>query len=81
MILLENNLLKAEPGYLLKFKEDIGFIDEYGNYYMPNFFEDCFPSKNIDTIEKASKLFEEIPQNEKLKYLDIYRNNLLNNKE
>lgn len=54
------NRLVADDGYELKFKNDFGSYNRDNNYSYPNYFISCFPAKEINTVEKARDVFEEI---------------------
>lgn len=67
-----NNILAAETGSELVFKNDLGSrIDNV--YLMPNFFQSCFPAKSIDTIKKAQEIFKEVKISEKDAYIEKCR--------
>lgn len=67
---LKGNMLKADAGKELLFKGDIGTFDENDNYIYPQLFSIAFVSKNINTIEKAKKIFDEISQEDLHIYID-----------
>ena len=54
------NRLVADEGYELKFKNDFGSYSHNNVYSYPSYFISCFPAKEINTVEKAHDIFEEI---------------------
>lgn len=54
------NILKADEGKLLKDKKDNGKILEDGTFIEPYLTDIVYLSINLDTLEKAQELYEEV---------------------
>ena len=65
MKLIDNKLI-ADEGYLLKDKKDNEEILENGTIIEPYLTDVIFLAKQIDTLDKAKELYEEVEiENEK----------------
>lgn len=70
-----NGRLKAAAGCEIKFKNDLGRLEENGSYICPDFFVECFPAKNIKDL---NDMFEEVSLDDKVKHIDECRETLIN---
>lgn len=59
MKLIDNKLI-ADDGYLLKDKNDNGQTLEDGTIIKPYLTDIIFLAKQIDTLDKAKELYEEV---------------------
>lgn len=55
-----NNKLIAKKGYLLKDKKDNGQTLDDGTFIPPYLTDVIYLAKQIDTLEKARNLYEEV---------------------
>lgn len=57
---IKNNKLIARDGFLLKDKNDNGQMLDDGTFIKPYLTNTIFLAKQIDTLEKAKELYEEV---------------------